>query len=413
MQQNLSRQGRLFILDPTCINKYGHNYISGLRFARHLHQSLKMPVFFCVSKLFGELPLSELDGSTIVLKSFRHYFIKEMPLPGEVVIDHWHSQLLEANSHEYYLTRSEAAFLDLKQLFDSSSINQDDVVFFPNVDIVVLAALCDLIRVYGIQRMPRIALRFIGVLENNDSFERLSLSTLMCMLARYSESDLKVTFSAESSVLAHRLAALYGVPFTQTPTLSDVEFSSISPNPPINIVAPGSGRPDKGFFRLAPICRALEDVMPCPFTVFAQDMPPYRYRHLSPGTTLPIDQPEIVMLPYSLPESDLLALIQKAHIILLPYDPSVYRYRSSAIMAEAACAGRPMVASAGCGFSADISRFNLGLLARTNKEYADQVALVATRMLDFMPSNDLALASSSYNEASRSSIVNSLLGLLK
>ncbi|MEX1121762.1 MAG: hypothetical protein WED82_06495 [Balneolales bacterium] len=371
-----------------------------------------MPVIICVSKLFDEHVSLGFDGSICILKSFCHYFIKEMPLIGVDSLDHWHSQLLEANPDSYYLLRRESAIRDLKQLFDSSAVHQDDLLFYPNIDIVSLAALCDLIQAYGIQRMPRIALRFIGVLEENDSFEPLSLSTLMCMLAHYAESGLQVAFSAESSSLANQLGALYGVPFMQTPTLSDFEFSTISLDSTINIVAPGSGRPDKGFFRLASICRILEDVMPCPFTVFAQDMPPYRYRHISPVTTLPIDQPEIVMLPCSLSEPDLFALMNKSHIILMPYEPSVYRHRSSAIMADAACMGRPIVASGGCGFSADISRFNLGLLARTNRELADRVAHIAAKMLDFVPNNDLSLASTSYNNASRKSIVNSLLGLL-
>jgi glycosyltransferase involved in cell wall biosynthesis len=195
--------------------------------------------------------------------------------------------------------------------------------------------------------------------------------------------------------------------------LSDFVYSPLRPVEQFNVFAPGSGRPDKGFYRLAAICRHLSDSMSRPFTLYAQDMPVYRYQKLPSSVSLPVDVPEVVMLPSALPTTSLIALMQASHVVILPYESSVYQYRSSAIMADAACTGRPIVASGGCGFSEDIERFDLGFLAYSSSDFAEKISYLSERLCVSMGPACMEKASSAFANYSHKAIVDNLAGLLR
>ena len=286
-------------------------------------------------------------------------------------------------------------------------------MFYPNIDYVSLCALSGLLQKRNLSSFPRIAVRFIGVLEYPSERDILSLELLICSLVFAADAGLPIAFSAESAVLARRLSELYGIHCAQTPTLSDFAYLPLRPVEQLNILAPGSGRPDKGFYRLAAICRHLSESMSRPFTLFAQDMPVYRYQKPSSSVSLPVDVPEVVMLPSALPATSLLALMQASHVVVLPYESSVYQYRSSAIMVDAACTGRPIVASGGCGFSEDIERFDLGFLAYSTSDFAEKISYLSERVCGSIDSAYMEKASSSYASYSHKAIVDNLAGLLR
>lgn len=364
---------RLFILDPTCINDYGHNFLAGVEIARVLSSRLLLPVFFCVSRLFRSARAGGLGENVSLEASFHHYYLREMPAAADVVIDGDHDLLLDCSQREYLARRNAIAVRDLERLLDTRSISSSDIIFYPNIDFVSLSALVCVLRSRGLSEFPRLAIRFIGVFEYPSELETVSLESLIGALLQFASAGLRLVLSAESVVLARRLQDLYGITVRQIPTLSGVCFQPLPAAEVIQLFVPGSGRPDKGFFRIASICRELSRVLSVPFLLLAQDMPVYRYGQMSSADLLPIDSPEVVLLPSSLSDNCLYSLMKSSHIILLPYDKKVYQLRSSAIMADAACMGRPLVASDCCGFSADIARFSLGSLANSDSEFARRV----------------------------------------
>lgn len=361
---------RLFILDPTCINDYGHNFLSGVEIARVLSSRLLLPVVFCVSRLFRGAGAGGLGENISLETSFHHYYLREMPVAADVALDGDHDSLLDCSQREYLSRRRAIAIRDLDRLLDAHSISASDIIFYPNIDFVSLSALLCVLRARGISGFPRLAIRFIGVFEYPSELEAASLESLLGALLQFASAGLRLVLSAESVVLARRLQDLYGITVRQTPTLSGACFQPLPAAEVIQLFVPGSGRPDKGFFRIASICRELSRALSVPFLLLAQDMPVYRYGQMSSADLLPIDSPEVVLLPSSLSDAYLYSLMKSSHIILLPYDKKVYQLRSSAIMADAACMGRPLVASDCCGFSADIARFSLGSLANSDSDFA-------------------------------------------
>ncbi len=414
MNLRLDLQPRLFVCDPTCINHYGHNLLSGKRFARCLERNLGLSVALCVSKLISAARVDHtIDEEPPLLPFFHHYWAREMPVSPECEkLDPALSSLASCSREDYLFLRQQLALDDLQRLIDEFAVGPGDTLFYPNIDYVSLCALCFLLHSRGAEAMPRLAIRFIGVLEYPSEGDVRSLQSLICQLAHAMSDGLKVQFSAESAPLARRLESLYGLSFSQTPTLSDVEYSPICLTDHAVVFMPGSGRQDKGFFRASSICRALSGLTSLPFTIYAQDMPTYRYEHLSPSSALPLDLPEVVMLPSKLSEDHLFALMKKARIVVLPYDCSVYRLRSSAIMSDSAHLGRFIVGSAGCGFSEDIVRFELGVLARSDYDFAQAIASYIESTSVSGVDSSRGSSSRRYRDFCEQSIVKSIASLL-
>lgn len=405
---------RLFVCDPTCINHYGHNLLSGKRLAFSLQHALGLQTFLCVSRLLPDASdCQSVSQGFSFLPFFRHYWPREMPAPAQYINrDPAIYDLMTCGYDEYLSLRENFARADLDELITSCRIESSDILFYPNMDYVSLRGLCRLVHERGIESIPRLLIRFIGVLEFPSDGDYLSLQPLICQLLQARSAGLRIAFSAESATLARELESLYGVHVFQSPTLSDASCSPLPQLNHANIFFPGSGRHDKGFFRIRHICRALDSLMSLPYTVYAQDMPVYRYSRLSLAATLPLESPEVVMLPSILSENRLSSLMQKSHIVVLPYDSSVYRRRSSAIMADAAHMGRFIVASAGCGFSEDICRFNLGLLARSDEDFAEKIACYLQSNLDSGAEGRLAISSRLFRDFSVQSIVEAVGSLL-
>ena len=57
----------------------------------------------------------------------------------------------------------------------------------------------------------------------------------------------------------------------------------------------------------------------------------------------------------------------------MPYCKEIYRFRSSAMMAEAACFGRRVIASAECGFSDQLVSLQIGRCCSTDDEFAEAI----------------------------------------
>jgi glycosyltransferase involved in cell wall biosynthesis len=61
--------------------------------------------------------------------------------------------------------------------------------------------------------------------------------------------------------------------------------------------------------------------------------------------------PRVVVRTDVLSSADYLAWLQQADLLLLPYDPEVYRTRGSGVFTDARHMGLPVVATSGCGFA--------------------------------------------------------------
>ncbi|MCA0246239.1 MAG: glycosyltransferase, partial [Proteobacteria bacterium] len=61
--------------------------------------------------------------------------------------------------------------------------------------------------------------------------------------------------------------------------------------------------------------------------------------------------PRVTVSTEVLSQSDYLARLSRADLVLLPYDPEVYKTRGSGVFFEARRLGIPVIATKGCGFA--------------------------------------------------------------
>jgi glycosyltransferase involved in cell wall biosynthesis len=66
-------------------------------------------------------------------------------------------------------------------------------------------------------------------------------------------------------------------------------------------------------------------------------------------------------------------LYYRASLVLLPYDPAVYRLRGSAILMESISRGVPVVSRKGCAFSEQVSYYGAGTVYDQIDEISDIV----------------------------------------
>ena len=138
---------------------------------------------------------------------------------------------------------------------------------------------------------------------------------------------------------------------------------------------PGSARIDKGYDKILNILQELDARQPfLDYRVYLQSLPTSELVHHYNIQRDLFKHPRIRAYPAKVNQDELKNYIQKSHLLILPYCPNIYQERSSAMMAEAACFGRQVVASSNCGFSSQIESLGIGQTCNNAIEMAEAIA---------------------------------------
>jgi hypothetical protein len=91
----------------------------------------------------------------------------------------------------------------------------------------------------------------------------------------------------------------------------------------------------------------------------------------------------LIPISYNLPFIELADLIFTADMIILPYDPEVYKYLHSGLFFLASDLKIPIITSQGCTFSNEVLEFNIGSLFEYSSGFSDSITEILNNTFNF------------------------------
>lgn len=358
----------VYILDPICLQSSGHNLNAIKRYAALFYEMKNQEVFLLTSSFLQERLSGSIGENVLFDRFFAHYYPDFIPIEGA-------KKFLDQDGNMLDIDIKELATNDLTKFFEKYSPKESDTIFYPSVDYFSLLSIVNYIDKQEVIFFPSLVLRFIGVMEYDHYGVGISLESILNKLNNLVASKrLNLKISAESDLMAEYLSIHFDQEVVVTPTLVSHDALACSNSDVFTIVFPGAGRRDKGFDRIASILEVFEErLSEDSYQVIVQLLSPSELRYFSPHALKLVNNSKVTLLPCSLDPEDIVDIFKRADIVVAPYDKEVYRFRSSAIMAEAAIYGRPIIASDECGFSNQIKKYELGLLAKSDDEFVDGI----------------------------------------
>lgn len=360
----------IYILDPVCVKEAGHNLVALRRYENYLKNNHSVDVVSIANKHLPRKLLNEESGNGIV-RFFSHYYNKQIPI-NSIELDK-----IDGDDAFIHSEISKAASVDVFRLIEEYKISASDVIFYPSIDYFSIIGLLNYLKKANPQKAPRFIFRWIGVMEYRMLSVGPVLTDLLHEIAGHSK-EFDISHTAESDIHADWLSKYLEAKIIVTPTLATNSFQKYPNNQNFTLSFPGSSRRDKGFDRLASIFHALENKKPSfEFRAYVQLLQRNESKYYSGHSQQLTKNSKVILLPTSMSDHQIDSYIASSDIVVLPYDAEVYKFRSSAIMAEAAMIGRYIIASDECGFSSDIVNKNLGTIAHTDDDFAEKILLFA------------------------------------
>jgi len=245
-----------------------------------------------------------------------------------------------------------------------------DLVMLPTADLYVTGALLRWLARRPVAAAPAVLLRFLGKLETeavHRPYRRLK--ALLRQAAQLRGRGYRIQLAAEVEPWADRLQRRSGLATLLLPTPPDPGEAAERPPARLGVSLLSLRRSEQGSERLVPILRSLPADLLARLDVVAQ----------APrlGTADALAAAGARIVAEDLPEAAMAAVLAGLDVTLLPYLPEPYSTRGSSMLFEAANHGHAVLASAGCGFSAEVERFDLGRLCTTDREFALALAALA------------------------------------
>lgn len=387
----------VYILDPVCIQEKGHNLTAIKRYGSFLYELKKETIFLVISKYLQNALLSKTTGINVD-RFFSNYYPDFIPLTNV--------EKIPGNNSSYKTEILNLAIHEMQHFFNKYKPCSKDTIFYPSIDYFSLAAIINFLETNYQSYLCKFIFRFIGVMEYDLYDLGISLSELLTRLGSLiSNKKINAKISTESDTMADYIKDHIKQDVVITPTLVSHDYLAYPKNSKYTIVFPGSARRDKGFDRIESILYECEALGLHNYKAIVQLLPPSELELFSNHALGLVRNAKVTLLPCTLSENEIKELFAMADIVVAPYDKNVYRYRSSAIMAEAATYGRPIIASKDCGFSDQISRYKLGRLADSDEEFARGITYFFSKGDEFREdfgkkarNNFLKLESDSYTK---------------
>lgn len=353
-------RGRAFVLDPVCAQPFGHNVV-GLKYF-----SDRVGRFFAsTTPVACDLLPADLAEQYGFKRDFGYYYETVMPL----------GHVRHGKAKRTLPMIERAATEDAARFLSSHQIGGTDAIVFPCVDFFGLVGMLNALRGVPAAGLPRLYVRFIGVLEGATTTAADGLGIVRQKLQQAVDAGLKVRLSAETPKYADHLAVYFGMPVDLVPYPVHAEVSPMpDPRGTFTVLCPGSSRYDKGYLMLREIFAGVRRVDPALHIRFKlQGLPPKQAVEHSKYTNQLTAIPGVQMLPSSISEKEMNSLYDDANLVLLPYDPATYRLRGSAVLMESISRGRPVLALAGSAFCDQVQYYNTGRVVGSAAEFVREI----------------------------------------
>jgi len=341
--------GRFLICDPNLKSSAGH-YLS---YSRHI---------FDAARRLGSLPIVAANRKLSLSEEETCW--KESVLPV-FDFDYWEELTGPENQVFEHLLRRASSFASaLSSLADSIGISAEDHLFLPYANLVELLGLRECFAVRP-NATPILHCLFRLDLEDEARCLRVSPAAADALLA-YAMAGLyrefgraHVKFWTDSKLLSSEYSTRLGVPFGVVPIPVD---PSIAPTnrgglrKPLKLLYLGDARDEKGFDQLTSLLKHLGSKIDEGSVHLAVqgNLNPYSGSSVRIAHQRLSRDRRVELIDNPLSSEEYRSRLLSADLILLPYQAQRYRRRTSGILAEALCAGLPVVIPDGTWMSAQL-----------------------------------------------------------
>lgn len=354
-------QSRLILCDPVCVFPYGHNVAAMDNFRTFLGPYFDSVI--CIG--CRELP-NDIATARQIEQTYTYYYNDAMPLPGSDARD---------DIPVRHADKIKAARADLIALLARHKVTKHDVLCFPSVDFYALQALADCIEALVAAGRPTVMLRLIGVMETAASGAYAKpMKVVLALIARLHNAGIPLKLAAETPRYADFLAMQLDCPVAVTANIETREQLPLPDSDRFTVICPGSARYDKGFLNLLEIFTNVRRRDPHLKIRFqTQVLPDRDLKHQLNYLTRLYAVPGVTVLPSQVSSRQIEEMYDGADLVLLPYAADVYEFRGSAVLIEAMCAGRHVLALDGPAFVDQMRFFGSGTVCASLSEMADRV----------------------------------------
>jgi glycosyltransferase involved in cell wall biosynthesis len=276
------------------------------------------------------------------------------------------------DSHEHLARSAERLAQTLDRIQRDEKWRDDDVLFFPYINLAEVMGLARWKRHAGIT--PRTVLLFGRDLDEQGTDAALGARTGATLL-RQALADLyacpgseRIRLFTDSDNLAEEHSQALRRRFQTVPIPVDPALFAPRPdraNNSITIVYLGDARTEKGYTRLPAIAYALKvELATGRVQMVVQSN--FNVPRGEPGIAAARDflstVPNVTVLPQPITDQQYNDYLSSADLIVLPYQVDRYISRTSGILAEAICAGVPAVVPQGTWLADQVRRHGAGII---------------------------------------------------
>lgn len=376
----------MFISDSVCAFPYGHNPVGVGAFTDSMvnYFSKIIPL---VSR---ELPYSVLMPPDTD-RAFRFYYRDRIKLPnsGGGIVS---KLVMNKKVHRSYRRSREVAISnfrlplikdpmraearsDWRRIFKKYSIDKSDVIFFPCGDYYSVRGLFHFLKGVPHAEWPLIHVHLIHVMENECAAGGGGVAALYGDLLSSGVIGHRVFLSAEVPAYAEKLSSLLFTDVAHFTFPPKKDLQPLYEKEYFQVSAVGSGRGDKGYFRLANIAENYANCFPesnvrFVFQAMSPAQPEYDIDYEARLSALS----NVQLYPHQLDDEQMHNLYVFSDLLILPYCRRTYRFRGSAVMSEGYGYGRPMLVTAGTAFEGIVKRFGNGAVCDSDFEFAEAIS---------------------------------------
>lgn len=317
----------------------------------------------CIGSRYLPEEIAKVRG---IEREFDYYYNDAIPLAAQ------------AGSQDFlgrHTDKIKAAKADLIALLKRHRVTKRDTLCYPSLDFYALHALTDAVEELKKAGRPTLMLRLIGVMETAASGAYATpMNVVLALLKRLLVAGLPVKIAAETPRYADYLAVHLDHPVAIAPNIETRQQLPLPDNGLFTVICPGSGRYDKGFLDLLEIftqVRRCDNALKIRFQT--QLLPDRDLKHHLDYLQRMYAVPGVKILPSQLSAEELEEMYDNADLVLLPYARDVYEFRGSAVLIEAMCSGRHVLALDGPAFVDQMRYFGGGTVCTSIDDMADKV----------------------------------------
>ena len=259
----------------------------------------------------------------------------------------------------YFKNRAEMK-RTLRQLFKNEKIGPEDKLVLPNGDLICSMAIIRMIQHLGKTRAPKLAIRFINVMENVGVPYLISKKLMFRKLRLLENREFSLNISSETENYRLYISKyLRNSNVCEYPSLSKKNRKKRSNQIVIGIL--GSARPDKGFEqldRIIPIVKSQSSTQNTHFIVQGSTFSWGKKYDEILDTLRRFSLTKL--LPGYISQQEMDEVINSCTALLLPYDAETYTFRGSAMLFDAADLKIPVIVPAATGMGSTVRRFGIG-----------------------------------------------------